>query len=218
MTSPVRTPFQRNDAGFTLLEMLIALGLLALIVMLILSAIQSAGRALDVASRQIEEASTGSAQFVLRQIVAQARPIRMPAPNPEDGHMMEGNTERARFITSFAAGGQYGGLIDTGIFLRPALSVGDQPDLIIRQAIFRHPIPGSTAAPQMAHDIVILPRISKLSLRYYGKLDDDSQPIWQDTWANPTRLPLLVSISVTFPPADPRKWPDLIIPCRLAEE
>lgn len=207
----------RYNAGFTLLELLVVVALLALIVALILSAIEAASGALKVIGRRIEEGSTDSVQFVLRQIVSQARPIRKSALNPEDGRMMDGNRESMRFITSFAAGGQYGGLIETILLIRPPAIQGGLADLVIRQAIFRRPLPSAPPAPLQGRDVLILPSIAQLSLRYFGKPDDNSQPIWSHTWSNATRLPLLVEISVTFPVADPRKWPPLIIPCRLAE-
>lgn len=208
-------PSRAREPGFTLLEMLIALALLSLIATLILAAIQGTGRALDVANRQAEVGSIGSAQMVLRQILSQAQPIKFTAERPEDARMLDGGPATIRLITSFAAGGQYGGLLDTEL----ALTAADTgANLVIRQSVLRRAAASASLATAQGNSAVILKGIAKLSIRYFGRPnDDETQLAWSATWISTFRLPSLIALDITFPPGDPRIWPELVIAVPAAE-
>lgn len=204
-----------RNAGFTLLEMLIALALLSLIATLILAAIQGTGRALDVANRQVQNNSIGSAQLVLRQILSQAQPIKFSADQPENARMLDGGSATVRLITSFAAGGQYGGLNNCEIRLAPSAT---NWDLVIQETVFRRASPGAAIAPAIGRPITILKSIATISWRYFGRANaDDIGPGWSPGWISSSRLPTLVALDVTFPQGDPRIWPELIVAVRAAE-
>ena len=215
MPYPRTTPSEQ--AGFSLLEMLIALALLSLITTLILTAIQGTGRALDVANRQVQEGSIGAAQLVLRQILSQAQPIKRAAERVEDASLLEGIPERLRFVTSYAAGGQYGGLYDTEIATAASAERTTAVDLVVQQSLYRRVAPGTALVPPRGRQATILKSVAKVSVRYFGRADEDAQPDWAPTWTNKSRLPTLIALDVQFPEGDPRKWPQLIVAIREAE-
>lgn len=204
-----------RDAGFTLIEMLVALALLALIAAMILGAVQGTGRALDQATRQVHEGSTGAAQLVLRQILAQGQPIKLTTERQEDARMLEGQTDRVRLITSYAAGGQYRGLYATEIRIVPSAATGAS-DLVIEQELFRRALPVTGAAAVKPSQVVLLKGIAGLSLRYFGRAEDDRIAGWSSTWTSPSRLPTLIVLAVVFADGDPRKWGELPVAVRAA--
>jgi general secretion pathway protein J len=207
---------EANDRGFSLIEMLVALALLSLIAAMILGAVQGTGRALEQATRQAQDGSTGAAQLVLRQVLAQGQPIKFTADRSQDAPLLDGRETHVRLITGFAAGGQYGGLYDTKISLVPSMA-GTMRDLVIEQALFRRATRGSGDEPIKQRRVVLLKGIAGLSLRYFGRADDGRPGAWASTWSSPSRLPSLVGLSVVFPDGDPRKWSELLVAVRAAD-
>ena len=102
----MRRTRERND-GFTLVEMLIALALTAIIASLLVGAISSAGQALRSVDRHGEDAAIPAARGVLRQLLAEARAGVEPS---EPGREFVGASDTLSFVSSFAPRGQYGGL------------------------------------------------------------------------------------------------------------
>lgn len=205
-----------NDSAFTLLELLIAIAILAFIAVLISTAIKGTGRALDVANRQAQDGSVGAVQMVLRQMLAQAQPIKLASERVEDARFLDGTPSGLHFVSSFATGGQYGGLYDTEISTVPS-PTGAGFDLTIQQTVFRRPLPGATSVVAKGRSIVILKSIAAVNWRYYGRVDEASPPDWVMNWSNRSRLPTLIALSVQFPPGDPRVWADLIVAPRRAD-
>ncbi|MGY2049048.1 hypothetical protein [Methylobacterium sp. JK268] len=58
---------------------------------------------------------------------------------------------------------------------------------------------------------LLLDRIAGLQLRYFGAQASDPMPRWASSWTRPDRPPVLVEVTVAFPPADGRRWPPLVL-------
>jgi prepilin-type N-terminal cleavage/methylation domain-containing protein len=204
------------DDGFTLLEMLIALALLALITMLILTAIQGTGRALSVADRQLGEASTSAAQFVVRQAISQMQPNKLSGDRSDNAPMIQASSAKLRMITNSTAGGQYSGFYDTELTALPSGSRPSQLDLVLRQMPFRRVGLEAKTEPAKSLSATLFKNITTVSLRYFGRLEVDKPPAWYQSWTSPNRLPSLIAIDVTLPKGDTRIWPTLYVVVRAA--
>jgi prepilin-type N-terminal cleavage/methylation domain-containing protein len=194
------------EAGFTLVELLVALALLAVTASLLVAAIGSARQALDVVDRRVTRASVPAVQSVLRRLLIEARsaPDRIHRDDPSRAFV--GDPDGLSFVSSFVPQGQYGGLWRYGIAL-------DAGALVLTQQLVR---PRSSTADAQIRTVVIT-GIDALRLRYFGVEDQDGAPQWQDGWHAPHRLPRLVTVDVTFERADGRQWTPLVVALPLAE-
>lgn len=197
-----------SETGFTLTEMLVALGVTGLAALLLA---QATGRVeLGLAAWHGQNARDGAiaaAQFTLRHRLAQMQPL----PDIQAGAGAVAMQGRAEAVD----------------FLAPAPD-GDAPDALRRYRLLRdgagHLVlfslssldtrvdPRATATAGWRAE-PLLDGVVRLDIRYWGRgpaaLDD--APVWQSAWVGRAALPMLVRISVQFPAGDRRQWPDLIV-------
>jgi len=200
------------EAGFTLIEVLVALALMAVIASLLVGAIATARQSLNVVDRRVTLATIPAAQSVLRRLIMEARanPDVTEKANPDRAFL--GDPDKLRFISSFVPRGQYGGLWRYEIALDASGSGARSSALVLTQQLLR---PASSTDPALR--TVVVKEIRALNVRYFGAEDKETAPRWQDTWHHPFRLPRLVSVDVTFPRADGRQWTPLIVALPLAD-
>jgi general secretion pathway protein J len=200
------------EAGFTLLELLIALTLLAVTASLLVNAIGSARQALNVVDRRVAHATIPAVQSVLRRLLTEAR----PGPDETGGkadpnRVFVGDPDTLAFVSSFVPQGQYGGLWRYEL----ALAAGEtrSGSLVLSQKLLRLGL-SADAAPLRT---VVLNEVDALRLRYFGAADKDSAPQWHDSWHDPRRLPRLVAVDITFGRADGRQWTPLVVALPMAD-
>jgi prepilin-type N-terminal cleavage/methylation domain-containing protein len=197
-----------DQAGFSLLELLIALALLAVIGALLVASIGDARRALGVVDRRNAQAAVAPVQGVLRRLIEEARPSPDGPPDPKRGFV--GESDRLSFVSSFVPQGQYGGLRRYDIGLEAA-GVGPV------RLVMKHRLDTTVPMPaDGSSSTVLLDGVEALRVRYFGALDQGASPAWHDSWRHPVNLPLLVSLDVTFTPGDRRQWVVLVTGPALA--
>jgi general secretion pathway protein J len=201
------------EAGFTLLELLIALALLTVIASLLVNAVGSARQAINVVDRRVTQASVPAVQSVLRRLLVEARANPDAAQYADPDRSFAGEPNKLRFVSSFVPQGQYGGLWRYEIALEASERASESSALVLTQQLVR-PASPATGQPLLT---VVLKEVRALSVRYFGAEGKDSAPQWQDAWRHPSRLPRLVSVDVTFLRADGRQWTPLIVALPLAD-
>jgi general secretion pathway protein J len=201
------------EAGFTLIEMLIALALMTVIASLLVNAVGSARQALTVVDRRVTQASVPAVQSVLRRLLIEARANADAAQHADPDRTFIGEASKLRFVSSFVPRGQYGGLWRYEITVDASEGAAGSSALVLTQQLVR---PTSSAASPPLRTVV-LKEVRALTVRYFGAEEKDSAPQWQDAWRHPYRLPRLVSVDATFVRPDRRQWPTLIVALPLAD-
>jgi general secretion pathway protein J len=196
-------------AGFTLLELLIAITLLGLLMAALFAGLQLGARAWERGEERLDQsARLQVVQGFLRDRLMQANPL----DGVEDGTgrrrlTFEGTPEALRFVTVMPEH------LGAG-FTEFVLTLVDQDDarhLIVRWRPFEvsDPIPATAdAGPQIK---VLLEEIENLQLSYYGAPGRELPAAWYEQWLEASVMPELVRLRVSFAPGDPRYWPDLIV-------
>jgi general secretion pathway protein J len=200
-----------GEAGFSLVELLIALALLAVIAALLVAVIADARRALDAVDRRSAQAAVAPVQAVLRRLIREARPGLEGRRPPDPKRAFVGEPDRLSFVSSFVPQGQYRGLrrYDIGF---DAASAGAG-----RLVMTHRPVSASTAAaPLDDSGSVLLEGVEALRLRYFGAMDQETPPAWHNRWRHPVNPPLLISVEVTFAQGDRRHWVALVAGPALA--
>lgn len=196
------------SAGFTLLELLIAITLLGLLIAALFGGLRLGAAAWERSEERLDEsARLQVVQNFLRERLAQAYPLS--ADDEAGGFRLAfaGTGDALRFVTLMP---EY---LGTG-FAEFVLAVDDQSDpknLILRWRRFDYPAgsPGPDAEePQVK---VLMEQIAALEIAYYGALGRGDTAAWREQWLDAAAMPDLVRLRVIFPPDDRRSWPDLIV-------
>jgi general secretion pathway protein J len=213
---------RRTEAGFTLLELLAALTVLAVLMALMFGGLRFGARVWesgDQALRGLAELQT-AAGFI-RRLISQALPVDAAAAAAGDekaasAAAFRGTAEALRLVapapSQFLPGGLYEIVlgVEDGFAADGSrrLSVWWRPMERRRQA--QAPAPGIDADPRTRQSVLI-EGIAELRISYFGQGEDGDAPRWHDRWDAIGTPPALVSVRVGFPPGDRRFWPDLVV-------
>lgn len=194
----------RDIAGFTLLELLIAVVLVALLTGILLAAFRFEARQLDrQATRLGQSAEVPVAYSFLRDHLADARPIP-PVNSSGVAIAFDGGATRVSFVGAAPQGALRGGLYLFAID-------GTSARLQVHWQRFEGLLPAADAG---AGEALLLDRVRRVALTYFGSLEPGSDPQWHGEWRNRAYLPALVRLDLEF--ADGEHPPALVIAPRLA--
>jgi type II secretion system protein J len=188
------------EDGFTLVEVLVALALLALMAVYAFSAYDSLGRMQGVLTRQETEAEVDAAARHLRGALADIRPILENSAGVP--HLIfSGKSDEITFVTAADGTREPGGLYLAHYF------VDDTGALIAERRLLRLP---DTAAPSRT---LLLRGVKEIAFSYAAK--GGGTP--SDTWTDERSLPRAIGVTVMFEENDDRRWRQVTEVLRDAE-
>jgi general secretion pathway protein J len=193
---------RRRAAGFTLVELLVALMLFAMLSGVVFTALRFGAATLrrETAAQESVEAMTSS-ELVLHRMIEAAYPAYLPPPVPGLlGRVdFDGTGTSMIFLTQAPLGVAPGG------FARVRLWTAGHDLLLAARPELAWPGTDQTTSETLVNGI------SGAQFAYFGA-DAPGQPgYWHETWQDRTALPSLIRISVSFPQGGTKKWPDLLI-------
>ena len=205
---------RRRAEGFTLLELTIALVLLALMGAVLYGALGFAGTSWDKGEAKVD-ATSGMrlAQEFMRAQLEQQHPLRMRKV-AEFPLLFVGDRNEIRYAAALPSRVAAGGIW----YYRLAVGDDARGPLVLERMV---PDVNAARVPDFneAERSVIVTGIAEIRFSYYGREGGSSnadEPSWRDRWDNPQRLPLLVRIDVT--PKKGPAWPTLVVAPRNAPE
>ena len=203
--------------GFTMIELMIALVLLALMSAVLFGSLNLAGRSSDAGTAKAE-ASSGmrlASEYLRTQLAAQ-HPQRMRKIQ-EFPLLFGGDADQLRYAAPLPGRVGLGGV--WYYRLKLATVAGRQkPSLILERVIPDISAPDRPDFADAEHS-VLADDVKELKLSYYGVNTGagvDEAPTWRDQWDDPQLLPQLIRVDVT--PEKGSAWPTLVIAPREAPE
>ena len=199
----------KNAAGFTLLEILAALVLLALLLVGVYSGVASASRSVRSGTAAIERTDQmRSAQQFLRRELAQS--VAEPIGHTDRGEPVyfQGSAHEMRYVAPLP-----GYLGKLGPQLQQLQLVDDGHGgqrLELRLALL--PPDGQPARP-LGEPQVLFDHIKQGSFSYRGVDPQGRAVAWSPRWVDGRALPLLVRIELQ--PQGRGSWPQLDVPLRV---
>ena len=188
----------KSQAGFTLLEILVSMTLLAMLFVLLFGGLRFGMRAWERGTSSADAVDqVRVAQDLLRREIERSCPRRRAAAGPQDPPRVDfaGDTAGLAFLAP--APGAAGG----APCVPTSLSVA--ADGKLKQLVLDVNRSGTS----------LLHGVQGIALSY--RAGDD---IWRNDWNGETALPDLVRLRVTFPKGDNRVWPELFIAPRISAE
>jgi general secretion pathway protein J len=192
-------------AGFTLVEILVAITLLGLLMAALFGGVQLGVRAWEASEERLDESSRlATVQGFLRERLAQAYLLEDLAPRADAVPPFMGEPDRLSFVTLMP---EHLG----GGFQRMVLAVtaaAEESDLTI--AWWPAELDDAAVDPEVLRSRALLAGVAELRLAYFGSVERNQPPAWHEVWGQPD-LPQLVRVQLRFPDQDVRSWPDLIV-------
>lgn len=203
---------RRASSGFTLVEILVGLTLMSLILSTLFSGLYGASRSWSHGESVAAESDLARVGIgLLRRLVSELVPVtRLDGQAPR--LMFDGQPDALRWVAPLPshAGG-------SGLYwatLRVAHTSDGESQLVLSYSPLRPDTdPALAAAASEAESVVLAPGISHLEIAYFGTLEQDLPPRWEERWESEDRLPTLIRIALSRPPGD-HVYPDLFIPVR----
>lgn len=225
-----RRPRRHRQPGFTLVELLIALVLIAMITVLMFSGLRLGSRAWEGVETVTERvADVRMARNVIDRILRQARDVRLFVDGvelavfagdqrslelvaPLSEHVGVSGLYVIRFVLEDA--GDYQRLVLIRWLLHPEVLEGgdDYPawePLLEGSAIATDsgPLDEDLASGAFGRT-VLLPRVGEFQLAYFGVAEGEQDAGWFDEWVQQPRLPRKIGYALTSPT---QSWPEATI-------
>lgn len=205
-----------SEDGFTLVELLVAIALLALMATYSLGALTSLRQAERVV-KQIEiKSEAEAAAFHLRQSIASARAVFANVRDEVALLSFDGSADSLEFVTVVNDELETGGLFRLRYALLPLTSSqNSELAFVVWRTLFR-PANANVAQARGGEPTVLMNGVNSLAFRYYGSSTLGGVPSWTNTWPKGEGLPSLVEVTVAFGTDDARTWPPFLVVVRAA--
>jgi general secretion pathway protein J len=203
--------------GFTLLELLVSLGLLALMSAVVYGSLALAAESWDRGEAKTERTrQMRLAQEFLWTTLTAAQPIAS-AGVAESPVPFVGAADSVAFpgmLPDRIGGGLY--------YFRLALKPADKDFQLTLSRVIPTRYSSATQPPEFrdAEVSILADGIRSMKVQYFGSTyqsgPDPPPSTWRDQWDDRLQWPVLVRVDVT--PAEGREWPPLIVELRLAAQ
>ena len=195
-SSTPQTAGDADDAGFTLLELMVALALAALLMAAMPGAIRLGTRALNQAEVLSNDAADRAALDFVAERLTETMVLYERAADGRLKVAFDGDVDALGFVS--AASMDPADDTPAGVFLMELALTGAENGsrrLMLRWQPFR---PGLTkAAGVVRHERELLGNVAGLSFRYFGAPSARVAAAWTDVWTGAETVPELVEMQVT---------------------
>ncbi|GMV28362.1 MAG: hypothetical protein AMXMBFR59_04870 [Rhodanobacteraceae bacterium] len=207
----MRSP--RRAGGFSLLEVLLAITLLALLLAGAMSGIRAATRAMHSGEQTIERTNRlRVAQEFIRRELGRSLPLAFGQEHGSGANFVfQGENDFLRFVAPMP-----GHLSRGGPYVQTLELVRGRKGL---QLVFTHNMLNGYDLDKLKPDdgqpVMLLDGIRRGRFEY-RKFDDQNElEDWKDEWENPSMLPVMVRIDLEMTPESGLVWPTMEIPLIL---
>jgi general secretion pathway protein J len=203
---------RRSNAGFTLVEFLIALLLFSLLSVALFGSIRASTAAWSRATSLADGSDHGlHVQDLLRYLIENAYPLYL-SDNEKNGHVdFAGSESSLSFLTVAPMALGNGGRSRVNLTVERH---GDRVDLLLES---KPELAVATDEVEKARK-PLLTGAATVTLSYFGKTPADHSAAWHSDWADRAELPHLVRIEAHFQGGDEPDWPSLVVAPRIVAD
>jgi general secretion pathway protein J len=205
----------RATAGFTLVEVVLAMVLLGAMMMLLYGGLTFALRSWDAGDANGRRAADRRlGENFLRREISETFPMRWKDANFLR-YAFDGDTQALRFVSTRAAGVSLGGLSLVGVGVEPDPKNPKDRNLVMRRAM----ADGNAVdfgALEGADPAILVEDVGSVTFSYFGSESDFAQPKWWDKWPLPSRMPTVVRVQMKG--SDGSDFPAMVVRLELGEE
>jgi general secretion pathway protein J len=197
MTKPLR------QRGFTLIEILVALALMAMIATILITSLQIGGHTWQRVMRAASSTEDiAQAQEFLRARLSTLYPDDYAAASIAKPGFLVSNGESLEF-----SGAAPESSADGTLRYQIAVS-GASGTLEVRSRVDRNDGSGNSSLAFTSERL--LSHVASMSVHFWLK-SDETPGRWVDHWTDTRQVPRLIRVDVGFAPEDNRRWPPLYV-------
>jgi general secretion pathway protein J len=197
---------RRGEAGFTLVELLVATALLGMLTILVFGGVKTALRTWAKTHDGVAEATDlWAVESLLRRTIAAADPL-VTSPHGND-HVIdfEGESAALSLLAHLPQAIAPGITARMRFFLLPD---GQSQALMMA---WRANLPAAASGAMLREDKVkLLDRVRAIHFDYFGPSDWRGAVVWQLSWTDRTRLANLIRIRLERDDPAAPNWPELV--------
>jgi general secretion pathway protein J len=197
----------RRQRGFTLIEILVALALMAMIATILITSLQIGGHTWQRVMRAASSTEDiAQAQEFIRARLNTLYPGDHAGADIAEPGFLVSNGESLEF-----SGAAPESSADGTLRYQIAVS-GESGTLEVRSRVDR--IVGSGNSSSAFTSERLLSHVASMSVHFWLK-PDEAPGRWVDRWTDAKNIPRLIRVDVAFAPADHRRWPPLYVEPRI---
>jgi len=184
----------RSEGGFTLIEVLVSLVLLALVLALLAGGLRFARGTWDAAAKLDEQAGSDIAERFLRARLGEAMPLYEHRTAGTVRVVFHGSGDALTFVAAAPNGPAGAGIYRYA--LEVARSAGtERRALVVKLAPYqaRQTEAGAEWASEQ-HELVR--NLKSVAFRYFGRGELRAQPAWHAAWTRTDAMPHLVEMTI----------------------
>lgn len=198
-----------GEAGFTLVELLVALALFSLLTGLLFDNVRFALRAwrsTSTSTAQFERSMI--AQDLLRRTIGNLYPMMITNNGTQPQIDFEGMNEKISFLGNAPIALSAGGRFRFNVLVE---RTQEQADLVMVSA----PELADSSDRSTTRRTLLLSGIAWAEFSYFGETAPARKLQWNESWTKQSDVPRLVRLRVGFRSGDTRLWPDLLVAPRI---
>jgi general secretion pathway protein J len=196
---------RKDNAGFTLIEVLIAMTLLGIMVVLLFGSMKICADSWQKGEDKITAVNDVAVVYqFFHHNLATALPVWDDFS--EEGNKVfafQGKNQELQFVSSFPASAKKSGL---QLFSVKLVKDGDEQVIQVSITPF---YPAAESEEWREEEVTLLRHVSKFSLTYFGLVDSQNEGIWQEDWLGQEAQPRLVKIKIERD--DGSFWPEMVV-------
>lgn len=204
------------QSGFTLIELIAAITLLAVLTTILMGTVRGAERSTSAANDAVERTEQyARTQAFLREHMSGVLPMRWRREVSQPLKFI-GNASNVTYFAPVTSQIAEGGVMWWQLAVAKSQL---KSQLVLRR---RPSDPEEKAVPDLSSSeqpIVLADNIESLSMTYFDAGDDPlTNPdagFWRDSWDENARMPSIIAIRVTE--SGGKRWPDLYVPVKLSQ-
>jgi general secretion pathway protein J len=208
----------RSEAGFTLLELLIGVAVLALLMGMLFGGLRLASHQVEWRTARLDRGTRlALVQAFMRRSLADARPLEIEGPRagvagPSVALAFDGAAEELEFVGPAPESAESGGLELIGLGLvRQGAAAGGALSLRVRAYDT-----GAGGATAPLRETLVLEGVQHAEFAYFGVTTGETAPGWHESWRQMPYLPALVRLTLTLSGGE--RVPDLVVALRLSQD
>jgi general secretion pathway protein J len=198
----------RGERGFTLLELLVSMTLLALVLGLLFGGLRTGTRVWEAGARRGDDlARLQAVHGFLRRQLGALQPLAQRQRNLAPRSTFSGAREAVSF-TGFLP--SHFGFVGFQVIV---VGVAEDDDGRHLGAWWYPFDPDGESPPRLPEEqqTLLIEDVEAIEFAYYGAPGRRAEPQWNDYWQDMERPPRLIRLRVEFADGDPRTWPELVV-------
>ncbi len=200
----------KQNKGFTLIEVLIAMTLLSIMVVLLFTSLKICAQSWEQGEKKMSDVNEVAAVYnFFQRHLPSATPLWNDfSKTDERTFSFQGKKQSLEFVSTFPASAGKSGM---QLFSLDLVQKNNEQIINVTITPF---FPVTDGEEWKKEEAILLRHVEDFSLSYFGPAEEGTTSIWQEEWLTKNSQPQLIKININT--KNGIYWPEMIIELKLA--